>query len=88
MGCHGEARLAHNILMHLMSPNEGKVHILLIDNFFSNISLFKDVLEKGTYNTRTIRCNHVGLFHALRIPRHSTKIFKELWIGACTTCCR
>ena len=56
-----KARLAYNIVLRLVSPYEGKRHVITMDNFFSSIPLFKELLEMGTYATDIIRCNRVGL---------------------------
>ena len=47
----GEARLACNIVL---SPYEGKGHMITMDNSFSSIPLFKELLERETYATGTI----------------------------------
>ena len=50
----GEVRLAFNVVLRLVSPYKSKGHIITMDNFFSSIPLFKDLLERGTYTTDTI----------------------------------
>lgn len=37
-----------------------------MDNFFSSVGLFKDLLDRGTYATGTMRSNWVGLPQALK----------------------
>ena len=69
----GEARLAYNVVLQLVSPYEGKGHVITMDNFFSNIPLFKELLERGTYATGTIRCNRMGLLNVLK----NAKVFKK-----------
>ena len=53
----GEARLAYNVVLQLVSPYEGKGHVITVDNFFFSIPLFKELLERWTFATSTIRCN-------------------------------
>jgi hypothetical protein len=52
---------------------EGKRHCVVMDNYFSSISLFKDLVSKGIYATGTVRSNRIGL------PSHlkSTKAWKR-----------
>ena len=69
----GEARLAYNVVLQLVSPYEGKRHVITMDKFFSSIPLFKELLERGTYATSTIRCNCVGLPDVLK----NAKVFKK-----------
>ena len=68
-----EARLAYNVMLRLVSPCEGKGHVITIDNSFSNIPLFKELLERGTYTTGTIQCNRVYLPDVLK----NAKVFKK-----------
>jgi len=70
---HGEARLAHNVVLHLLAPIESKGHVIVIDNFFSSIALFKDLLEKKTYATSTMRANWVGLPQSFKNTKDSNK---------------
>ena len=44
-----------------------------MDNFFSSIPLFKELLERRTYATDTIRCKRVGLPNVLE----NAKVFKK-----------
>jgi hypothetical protein len=55
------ANVVHGLLVGL----ENRGHIVVMDNFFSSIPLFVDLLEKGTYATGTVRANRIGLPTAL-----------------------
>ena len=69
----GEAWLAYNVVLRLVSPYEDKEHVITMDNFFSSIPLFKELLERRTYATGTIQCNRVGLSDVLK----NAKVFKK-----------
>jgi hypothetical protein len=62
----GEASLAHPIVIKLLQGLENKGHCIVMDNYFSSTSPFKDLALKGTYATGTIRSNRVGLSTWLR----------------------
>lgn len=49
--------LGHRVVMNLMEPFLGKGHRLFVDNFYSSIPLFLDLLSKNTYATGTIVSN-------------------------------
>jgi hypothetical protein len=38
-----ESKLAHKVMMELSKDIEGKLHVITMDNFFTNIGLFKDL---------------------------------------------
>ena len=57
----------------ILSPYEGKGHVITMNNFFSSIPLFKELLKRGTYATGTIRSNRVGLPDVLK----DAKVFKK-----------
>lgn len=69
----GQPKLAHNVVLHLLTSNEGRGHVIAMDNFFTSIPLFKDLLDKGIYATRTVRANRVGLPLVLK----NTKAFAK-----------
>ena len=54
-----------NVVHRLLVGLENRGHMVVLDNFFSSISLFVDLLGKGTYTTRTVRANRIGLPTAL-----------------------
>jgi len=72
-GTCGAPRLAHDVVLRLVAPIEGKGHVITMDNFFSSILLFAELREKGTYATGTIRCNRIGLPDVLK----NTKAFNR-----------
>jgi hypothetical protein len=44
-----------------MTGLENRGHVVVMDNFFSSVSLFAELLEKGIYATRIVRTNRIGL---------------------------
>ena len=57
----GEAMQGANVVHRLLVGLENRGHMVVLDNFFSSISLFVDLLGKGTYTTSTVRANRIGL---------------------------
>jgi hypothetical protein len=57
----GESKLAHEVVLKMVSGLEGKGHLLVMDNYFSSIGLFQDLLSRGIYATSTMRTNRIGL---------------------------
>src|SRR3984957_19245875 len=49
--------LAHSVVMGLMDGYLDKNHVVIMDNFFSSIPLFSDLLTRSTYACGTIREN-------------------------------
>jgi hypothetical protein len=41
-------------------------HVIVMDNFFPSIELFRDLERLGIYATRTIRPNRIGLLHVFK----------------------
>ena len=76
-GPHGEAKLAHAIVMRLVEGLWDCGHFITMDNFFTNIGLFKDLLSRGVYVCGTVRANRVGLLSALK----NTQAFKNMEQG-------
>jgi hypothetical protein len=50
-----------------------KGHLLVMDNYFSSIGHFEDLLSRGIYATDTMRTNRIGLPTNLK----NTKAFKR-----------
>jgi hypothetical protein len=76
----GEPKLAHKVVMELSRDIEWKGHVIAMDNFFTNVGLFKDLAAKAIYATRTLRSNHTGISNALKgskILRHFLECLKE-----------
>jgi hypothetical protein len=42
----GESRLTHEVVLKLVSGIEGKGHLVVMDNYFSSIGLFQDLLSR------------------------------------------
>jgi hypothetical protein len=70
----GEPKLAHKVVMELVKDIEGKGHVIAMDNFFTSISLFKELAEKAIYATGTLRSNRIGIPSTLK----DTKTFSRM----------
>ena len=70
----GEAKLAHNLVVQLLQGLWYRGHVVVMDNYFSNICLILDLLERGMYAIGTVRANRIGLPEDLR----NTKSFKNV----------
>lgn len=70
-------RLVHNIVLRLLENNEGRGHVKAMDNFFSSIGLFKELLEKWIYATGSIGANCVVLPNALKNIKTFTRSTQE-----------
>jgi hypothetical protein len=57
----GEANQRANVLHALLEGLENRGHIVIMDNFFSSVPLFMELLGKCTYAMGTVKANHVGL---------------------------
>ena len=68
-----ESGVAHEVVMKLANGLENKGHCIAMDNYFTSIPLFKELLLKGIYATGTCRSNRIGLLSFLK----NTKIFKR-----------
>ena len=53
------------VVQGLLVGLENRRHIVVVDNFFSSIPLFVDLLEKCSYPTGTVRANRIDLPTAL-----------------------
>ena len=49
--------LGHSVVMGLMEGYLDKNHVVVMDNFFSSIPLFSDLLHRSTYACGTVRSN-------------------------------
>ena len=54
-GGNGEDGLGAKVVKQLVQPLNGKGHHVYYDNFFSSVSLARDMLEKGNYTVATTR---------------------------------
>lgn len=61
----GEAKQGANVVHALLEGLENRGHIVVMDNFFSSVPLFMELLGKGTYATGTVRADRIGLPTAL-----------------------
>ena len=73
----GDAKLPHNVVMHLVDGLWDVGHCVTMDNFFSNIGLFTTLLARGMYACDTVKQNQVGLPSILE----NTSIFKNVAQG-------
>jgi hypothetical protein len=62
----GEARLTHNVVLDLAADVQRKGHVISMDNFFTSIRLFEELVSMQIYATRTVRSNQIGLLLALK----------------------
>ena len=69
----GQSKLAHNVVMRLLGLWDVG-HFVTMDNFFSSIAIFKELLVRGVYACGTIRTNCIGLPSILR----NSRTFKNL----------
>jgi hypothetical protein len=53
----GEGLQGCNVVKHLMEDLGGRGHIVIIDNFFTSVPLFLDLLDNGNMATGTLRGN-------------------------------
>jgi len=53
------------VIHELLQGFENRDHIVVMDNSFSSVPLFMDLLGKDTYATGTVRANRIGLPAAL-----------------------
>ena len=62
----GEPKLARNVVVNLTSEIGGRGHVIVMDNFFTSVGLFRDLLSKSIYATGTMRSNRIGVPIVLR----------------------
>ena len=66
--------LGHRVVMDLLQPYLGKGHRLFVDNFYTSIPLFLDLLEHGTYATGTIVSTRKYFPEGLKAERNRLQI--------------
>ena len=54
---HGDAKLAHDVVMRLLDGLWNMEHYVIMVNFLSSIGLFLELLSKDMYANGTIRIN-------------------------------
>ena len=47
--------------MKLMEGNQRKAHCIVMDNYFTSVGIFEELLQNETYAIGTIRTNHIGI---------------------------
>jgi hypothetical protein len=66
MSQRAEQNLAHRVVMDLTARLDNKGHIITMDNFFTNVGLFRDLERRGIYAVGTMRSNRIGLYLDMR----------------------
>jgi hypothetical protein len=61
-----DSTLAHGVVIDLLDGHENKGHVVTMDNYFTSVGLFKDLLSKGIYATGTVHSNRVGIPSVLK----------------------
>jgi hypothetical protein len=70
--------LAHGMVLNLLEGLHDVGHVVVMDNYFTSIGFFKELLSRGFSATGTIRSNRVGLSEALK----KTKEFNKMKQGS------
>jgi hypothetical protein len=63
---HRESILAHGVVVDLLQGHENKAHVVAMDNYFTSVGLFNDLLGRGIYATGTLRSNRVGILSIMK----------------------
>jgi hypothetical protein len=59
---HGnEGIRVEGVVLKMVHGMENKGHVVVMDNYFTGVGLFKKLLDRGIYATGTVRNNRVGL---------------------------
>jgi hypothetical protein len=61
-----DSTVAHGVVVDLLDGHEKKVHVVTMDNYFTLVGLFKDLLSKGIYAIGTVCSNRVGIPSVLK----------------------
>lgn len=69
----GEAKQGAKVVESLVAGLEHRGHVVVMDNFFSSVELFRDLERRGIYATGTIRSNRVGLPNCFKKTKDFTK---------------
>ena len=62
---HGDPSLAQEVVLNLVEDLHGKGHVITMDNYFTSIPLYMELLFRGIYASGTVRLNRIGLPTAL-----------------------
>ena len=79
----GEPRLVYNVVLKMVDGLGNVGHFVVMDNFFSSIWLFMDLLAMGIYASGTIRPNRVGLPSDLKDMKSFKMCPKAIHYGEC-----
>ena len=64
-------------MTRLIDGNNEKEHVVIMENYFSNVGLFKELGRDGTYCTSTLRIDHIDILQILK----NTKEFNHSSLG-------
>jgi hypothetical protein len=56
-----EGNRAEAVVLNMVDGMENKGHVVVMDNYFTGVGLFKKLLTRGIYAIGTVRSNRVGL---------------------------
>ena len=79
----GEPQLAHNVVLKMVEGLANMRHLVVMDNFFSSIGLFMDLLGMEFYALGIVRPNHVGLPLELTDTKSFKNVPKAIHYGEC-----
>ena len=61
-----EQNLAHQVVKQLIVGLENKRHVVVMDNYFTNVGFFYDLEHRGLYVTGTMRLNRIRVHLDMR----------------------
>ena len=67
------ANLGYKVVMELTRGLENKGHVIVMDNLFTSIELFRDLARQCIYATETMWSNSIGLHPSIK----NVKAFKK-----------
>ena len=71
--------LAYKVAMRLTEDYQGKNHVIIMDNYFTGVPLFLDLLKTSTYACGTIRPRRKYLPESFREKKVRTQGDHEFW---------
>jgi len=74
-----EVDLASSVAQRLTSGYQGKNHIIIMDNYFTNVPLFLNLLSSSTYACGTIRSNRKYLPESFQEKKVMTQGEHQFW---------
>jgi hypothetical protein len=72
-GYSNEGNQVEAVVLNMIDGMENKRHVVVIDNYFTSVGLFKKLFNKGIYETRTFRNNYIGLLLQLSETKEFNK---------------